>query len=133
MNKAILVIDDDVDFLKLMKHILELHGYEAELKSSAEEGLTYFAENCAEIKLVIIDVLMRGMMGPELVKRLRGLQPKIKVLFASAYALEIIDQATQSAFPLLNKPVKPTQLIEKVRELVGEGSSATLTAVAGRR
>jgi len=120
MPKTILVIDDDPDFLKLMKHILETHGYEAELVPSAQEGLGYFEENCADIKLVIIDVLMRGTMGPELVKRLRSLQPDIKVLFASAYALEIIDPATQSAFPLLNKPLKPKQVIDKLREMIGE-------------
>ena len=73
-----------------------------------------------DINLVIIDVLMRGMMGTELVNRLRGRQPEIKVLFASAYALEIIDPATQRAFPLLNKPLKPVQVIDKLREMIGE-------------
>ena len=128
MSPTILVIDDDPDFLKLMKHVLDLHGYETELKSSAEEGLAYFEANCADIKLVIIDVLMRGTMGPELVKRLRSLQPTIKVLFASAYALEIIDPATQCAFPLLNKPLKPMQVIDKLREILGENSPVSSIA-----
>jgi len=122
MSKTILVIDDDIDFLRLMKYALELHEYEAELKSSAQAGLAYFEENLATTKLVIIDVLMPGMMGPELVNRLRSLQPKIKVLFASAYALEIIDSTTQGAFPLLHKPLDPMQVIEKVREILAEDS-----------
>ena len=105
-----------------MKYALELHEYEAELKSSAQAGLAYFEENLATTKLVIIDVLMPGMMGPELVNRLRSLQPKIKVLFASAYALEIIDSTTQGAFPLLHKPLDPMQVIEKVREILAEDS-----------
>jgi two-component system cell cycle sensor histidine kinase/response regulator CckA len=122
MPQTILVIDDDADFLKLIEHTLKLHGYEVELQPSAQAGLAYFEENWAETKLVIIDVLMPGMMGPELVKRLRSLQPKIKVIFASAYALAIIDEATQCAFPLLNKPVRPAQVIEKVREMLGDDS-----------
>jgi DNA-binding NtrC family response regulator len=122
MSKPILVLDDDTDFLRLIQHTLELHGCEAELQPAAQAGLAYFEENCTEAKPAIIDVLMPGTMEPELVKRLRSRQPKIKVLFASAYALEIIDQATQRAFPLLNKPVRPPQVIEKVREMLSDES-----------
>jgi two-component system cell cycle sensor histidine kinase/response regulator CckA len=124
MPDKILVIDDDPDFRKLMKHILSGNGYDVELKPSAQTGLAYFQDNCENIKLVIIDILMPGMMGPELAKRLRSLQPTIKLLFASAYALEIMDQDTQSAFPLIRKPVGPQQVIERVREVLGEESSA---------
>jgi two-component system, cell cycle sensor histidine kinase and response regulator CckA len=131
MSKTILVIDDDVDFLRLMKHVLELQGFEAELKPSPQAGLKYFEENCAEIKLAIIDVLMPGMMGPELVKRLRTLQPEIKVLFASAYAIEIVDEATQRPFPLLHKPLKPKQAIEKIRGILAEDSQPTFMAASG--
>jgi hypothetical protein len=68
-----------------------------------------------------------------LVKRLRNLQPKIKVLFASAYALEIIDQATQCAFPLLNKPLKPIQVIEKVREILDQDAPPSSIAESTAR
>jgi len=131
MSKTILVIDDDLDFLKLMQHTLELRGYEAELKPSAQEGLTYFEENRATIQLVIIDVLMPGMMGPELVLRLRALQPQIKVVFASAYSLAIIDQATQRPFPLLHKPLRPMQVIEKVHEVLAENFQPSAIAGSG--
>jgi len=123
MSKTILVIDDDLDFLKLMQHTLELRGYEAELKPSEE--------NRATIQLVIIDVLMPGMMGPELVLRLRALQPQIKVVFASAYSLAIIDQATQRPFPLLHKPLRPMQVIEKVHEVLAENFQPSAIAGSG--
>jgi len=120
MGKNILVIDDDVDFLRLVEHTLKPYGYDPEIKASGQAGLDYFEKNCAEIKMVIVDVLMPGMMGPDLVERLRSFNPQIKILFASAYTLEILDHTTQSLFPLLNKPFKPMQVITTVREMLGE-------------
>ena len=70
--------------------------------------------------MLLTDVVMTGLSGPELAERLRRESPRIKVLFISGYAEEsgITDRIRASGFPLLQKPFSTRRLLGKLREVL---------------
>ena len=84
------------------------------------EALTVAREQGARIGLVILDVLMPGVTGPELGRRLYDLNLSAKLLFVSGFSPESIplEDAQVAADMLLQKPFSQTALLERVRQLM---------------
>jgi PAS domain S-box-containing protein len=116
-NGNVLVIEDEQVVRDVTKRMLERSGFKVEMFSGAEEVLSFLNKD-TEVDLVICDVKMPGMNGPELIKELRQIKPNLKVLFVSGHseATHGID-AAENAF--LQKPFNITKLSNKVRELIG--------------
>ncbi|MHC4848589.1 MAG: response regulator [Planctomycetota bacterium] len=116
-GKLLLVEDDDA-VRGLLVSELQSAGFEILAASTAEEA---WSKRNAEIDLLVTDVIMPGMRGPELAEKLRGERSDLKVLFVSGYQdpdrtrLPPLDART--AF--LQKPFNPAELVAKVTELMG--------------
>lgn len=111
-------MEDEAEVRQIMREALEADGYIVLVAGNGEEALELWHRYAARIDLVVSDVLMPRMTGPELVNRLSLLQPALKILFISGYA----DEKTAAAYgfrgPLLRKPFTPDVLIRKVREVL---------------
>jgi signal transduction histidine kinase len=83
---TILVVDDDPDALALAQSQLARHGHGVLVAASAEEALTVFLAN--EVHLLIVDYVMPGMDGGQLVRAIRGFDPFIQIVVQTAYATE---------------------------------------------
>jgi two-component system cell cycle sensor histidine kinase/response regulator CckA len=72
------------------------------------------------VDIVVTDVVMPNMTGPELIERLTSVQPELKVLFVSGYTDGRVVQRglVDSSTDLLMKPFTPNLLARKVRELL---------------
>ena len=83
------------------------------------QALAIYAQQPA-IDLLISDVVMPQMNGPELAERLLAQQPELKVLFMSGYSDTIItDHGSPTASaPLLQKPFTPNDIVHKVGEIL---------------
>jgi len=81
---TILVVDDDPDTLVLAQAQLARHGHRVLVASSAEEALSVFLAN--EVHLLIVDYVMPGMDGGQLVRAIRGFDPFIQIVVQTAYA-----------------------------------------------
>jgi len=85
------------------------------------EALLVVEQYGARINLLVTDVVLPRMNGPQLVERVRTSRPDIKVLFMSGYTDEAIIQhgILDSGVVFLQKPITPDGLARKVREALG--------------
>ena len=102
---TILVVDDEAGVRIMVARMLSLSGYSVVSAQSGEEALSIVREYAAPIDLVLTDVRMPEMMGPEMVVKLRELRPGIRVMYMSAYSRDVLPEGAQDTdVPFLNKP-----------------------------
>jgi two-component system cell cycle sensor histidine kinase/response regulator CckA len=81
---------------------------------NAADALAYYASHSQEIDLVLTDCVMPGMSGIELAKKLRAMNPTVKILCMSGYPKGALDE-----IEFLAKPLTPVSLLAKVGEVLG--------------
>lgn len=114
---AILVVDDDPLVRKVVSTILNENGYEIIASTGPADALAA-AQKASRIDLVVTDVVMPGMNGPELYAGIRALHPAARVLYCSGYAEKFVQRRAGPAArqEYLQKPFSEQALLEKVRE-----------------
>ncbi len=116
-SEAILVVEDSPQVRTLIHDVLEMRGYRVFEASTSREALEIAGRPGMHIDLLLTDVVMPGMNGPDLAKTLTARQPGLIVLFASGHAAEALAQYGVSGnFALLEKPFSPDTLARKVRD-----------------
>jgi PAS domain S-box-containing protein len=117
-TERILLVEDEPAVLELMRRTLESYGYTVLHASAPERALRAMEEGDARVDLLLTDVVMPGINGPELAAQLRALDPALRVLFMSGYSSDLV--AEQGLLPaevsLITKPFSPTALVARVRE-----------------
>jgi CheY-like chemotaxis protein len=117
---TILLIEDADTVRTLVTLVLTRGGYRVLSASASSDALALFDGHRDGIDLVITDVVMPGMTGPELVGRLRASRPALPVLFISGYTdVPIPVRAGDPNTAFLGKPFQPPALVTKVRDLLG--------------
>jgi DNA-binding response OmpR family regulator len=115
---TILLTDDEAAVRAPLRRILEDSGYQVVEAGGAEEALALAEGLDGPIHLLLTDVVMPGMSGEELARRLGVSRPKMKVLFMSGYSPEAI--ATHgNLLPgagFLPKPFGASDLVDRVQE-----------------
>lgn len=119
-NESILVIEDDDAVRKMAVRILKHQGYSVQEANSGGEALLIFEREQKQIDLIISDVVMPNMSGPDFIARVRIFRPGIKVLFMSGYTPDFIRQewGLGEGTPYLQKPFRPVVFAQKVREVL---------------
>ncbi len=119
-NETILLVDDEESIRDFLSEILEEQGYKVIKEPNGKKGLRKFKEISEKINLLISDITMPEMSGPELANELRKLQPDIKALFISGYINKnlIQEQSSNSNVSFLQKPFTYDSIISKVREIL---------------
>jgi signal transduction histidine kinase/CheY-like chemotaxis protein len=110
-SPTILVVDDETGIRELIRKILRRERYRVLEAGTAEEALA--AAQGQSIDLLITDVLLPGIHGPELARRMQQAAPKLKTLFISGYTGE---EQVPAGARFLAKPFTLASLLEKVRE-----------------
>ena len=117
--ETILLVDDDDLVRELGQEILELNGYSVLTAINGREALQLCAEHKGSIDLLVTDVMMPEMGGPELVERLRLLRPDLKVIFTSGYPdLSHNKMLNNTDLNFVQKPFSPRVLGRVVREIL---------------
>jgi len=88
-TERILVVDDEPQVLALVMELLRMQGYDVEGTWDPDEALRLARAHAGPLHLLLTDLVMPGMTGQELATELRALHPRMKVLFMSAYSIEI--------------------------------------------
>lgn len=117
-SETILVVEDQDLVRRLAVQVLKRQGYRVLEAARGEEALR-LAESYAEpIHLLLADVMMPGMTGPDLAARLKALRPSIGVLYMSGYTADVISSRGLLDPGLLHitKPFTPGALAAKTRE-----------------
>jgi two-component system cell cycle sensor histidine kinase/response regulator CckA len=117
-SETILVVEDEGDVRDLTCEFLKVSGYTVLGASNGLEALELLTRYSGTIHLVLSDVIMPRMGGPELAERLRVVRPDTKVLLMSGYS-EYSNgprNPTLSDIPILQKPFSRPSLVKKIRE-----------------
>ncbi len=129
MPEKILVVDDDIDSLKLIGLMLQRHGYEV---GAANTGQQAIAKAMAERpNLIILDVMMPDMNGYEVCRRLRAATETQSIPIIMFTAKTLIDDKVAGfeagADDYLTKPTHPAELASRVRAILARSAVTTST------
>jgi two-component system, cell cycle sensor histidine kinase and response regulator CckA len=131
--KTILVVDDDLSVLSVIKCMLEGGEYNVLMAHSAEIALRMAERDDLTIDLMLIDVVMPDVTGPELAERILAFRPHLRVLFMSGCTdsevvrVKILDRA----LGFLPKPFTSDSLLERVQNVLSSPAQRALGAVGG--
>jgi DNA-binding response OmpR family regulator len=106
--------------LDINRDLLERAGYTVLCALNGPEALDIFAVESSHIALVVLDVIMPGMNGKEVYERLKGVKHNVKVLFASGYTSEILNNKgiAQDSNNFISKPLNTQLFLSRVRSLI---------------
>jgi signal transduction histidine kinase/ActR/RegA family two-component response regulator len=128
-KETVLLAEDEEAVRQLAVEALERHGYRVLSAASGEDAIKLAITHDGTIDLLLSDVVMPGLKGPELAGRLRAMRPGVGVLLMSGYAADVVTPADLRDVTLLQKPFSPAVLLRAVRAaLDGAHSSASATA-----
>ena len=131
-SETILLVEDDPAMLELTRSCLEAGGYTVLHAGNGESAVRTVTGHDGVIHLLMTDVIMPGISGPELVKSLTTSRPELKLLYMSGYTAELIAQhgILDRQIALLEKPFTKDALLRKVRKVL-DGDLAR-SAIAGQ-
>ena len=112
--------EDDTAVMGLLKGLLENSGYNVITAANGEDAVKEFIKYQDKITLLLLDVIMPKKNGREVYAEITAIRPNIKTLFISGYTSDVIDWkgAYQEGINLIPKPVKPDELLAKLREIL---------------
>lgn len=129
---VVLVVDDEDVVRTLASEILRMKGYAVLEASNGAEALRLVQREPGPIDLLLTDVVMPEMQGPELAKRVIALRPHTRVIHMSGYAFDIVPTWTLAdADGFLPKPFTPETLARMVREALHRSGSPGIETIAG--
>jgi CheY-like chemotaxis protein len=119
-TETVLLVEDELALRAVARRALERYGYTVLEATDVHSALMLAAEHAGRFDVVVTDVVMPGMSGPELAKRLAESQPDVPVLFMSGYTDDAIVRhgVLEPGVAFLQKPFSPEALARKVRELL---------------
>ena len=123
-SETILLVEDDPQLRELTSSVLTQCGYKVLVAGNAEEGLAIAKFNHRDIRLLVTDVVMPHMNGPQLAEKLLRISPEIRVLYISGYTDNAIVHygVLEEGLWFLPKPFTMTALVNKVREVLDAGA-----------
>ncbi len=122
-SETVLVIDDEECVRKLSVDLLSNHGYRVLTARDGAEGIQIYTEHQGEIDLVILDFIMPGMGGDKCLEKLLRMDPDVKVIIASGFAMNraLKKVLENGAKGFINKPFSLKNLLQIIRDTLDEG------------
>jgi len=119
-SESILLVEDEDMVRQLVRSVLEMHGYTVLEAHQGGEALLICEQHQGPIHLMVTDVVMPQMSGPQLAERLAPLRPEMKVLYMSGYTDNAIVHhgILESGIAFIHKPFTSDGLARKVREVL---------------
>ena len=112
----VLLVDDEEEFVSALSERLMLRGIEAECALNGEEALARLMEK--EFEVVILDVMMPGLGGLEVLRQIKTTHPNTQVILLTGHGStrEGIEGMRLGAFDYLIKPVDIEEMLAKMKE-----------------
>jgi len=120
-NQTLLVVEDDPDVRQAVATYLPTLGYTV-LAAFPSDALHLAKQHAGAIDLLITDVVMPGISGPELAKKVRALQPGLPILYMSGHIDDAVTRhgVLESKSPFLQKPFNLSELAAAIREALAQ-------------
>jgi two-component system cell cycle sensor histidine kinase/response regulator CckA len=120
----LLIVDDDSDIVQVLKMGLLKNGFSVEAFTNPQEALQSFKSNAESYCLVLSDIRMPSISGIQLAKRVKEVNPNVKVVLMTAF--EIRDSGFSKVFPstqvdgFVEKPIGIKELTDKILSIIGD-------------
>ncbi|MFW6067667.1 MAG: response regulator [Myxococcota bacterium] len=125
MRSRILIVDDEPNQRRSLSIGLKMEGFEPVEASDGEQALALLDD--IEVDLAIVDLMMPGINGLDLARRLRFRHPEVRIVLTSAYHLSErqVERAGVGAVGFLPKPYEMGDLAAFLRDKLGAPASVT--------
>lgn len=119
-TETVLVAEDDMIVLDLVKNILRQSGYNAIGVERGDQALRCCEEEGGEVDLLLADIVMPGISGPELAKQLKVRFPALKVIYMTGHNTQVFVRhgLVGKEVPLINKPFTLEELLGEIRRVL---------------
>jgi PAS domain S-box-containing protein len=120
--ETVLVVEDEAALRQITTRVLKTAGYDVIAADGADEAIRLFEERRGKVKLLVTDIVMRGMDGLKLAELLRGKDPHLRVLYVSGYSDDAIANhgVVEAGIDLLEKPFTTDTLLTNVRRVLDQ-------------
>ena len=125
-SETVLIVEDEPAVRRMTQRMVTALGYRVLVAATPSEALRLVAEPSNRIDLLMTDVMMPGMSGLELSRRLMALEPSLKTLFMSGFTADVIAEqgVIEPGVHFLQKPFLRGTLAMKLREILAPVGSA---------
>ena len=119
-TETVLLAEDEQDVREVAREFLESAGYTVLLAPNGANAIALASEHSGPIDLLVTDMVMPGMTGQELVRRLRQQRPEFGVIYMSGYSEQAAAEATKSdpSATVLTKPFSRLAILRTAREIL---------------
>jgi CheY-like chemotaxis protein len=117
-SETVLLVEDDTSVRVVLETMMRRRGYDVLSCGSPQDALEICRQHNTPIDLLVTDMIMPVMSGPQLVEKVRELRPGIRVLYVSGYAETTSAGGFETPMDYLQKPFAPEVLAAKVREVL---------------
>jgi PAS domain S-box-containing protein len=126
-DETVLVVEDEPGVAGVVFQVLSRSGYRVLLADSGSSAIGLLRGHSSPIALLLVDVILPDIRGPQLVEVARAVHPESAVLFASGYSTEIIGRRGElpDGLDLINKPYSPDELLRRVRDAIDRNEVAS--------
>ncbi len=123
--ETILLVDDEPGVLRLCYQILNLDGYRVLQATSGEEALRLLQKNSEGLDLALLDVIMPGMNGIELAKRIQAIYPNTPIILMTGYGPHEIARVVgdNNPYRIIWKPFKADSLRRMIENVISGSAS----------
>jgi len=120
--EKLLIVDDDLSILRVLKMRLESEGYQVEAASEIEAAKDLAVRN--EYELAILDLKLPGGNGIDLMKNIHEMDPDLPVIILTAYGTieSEVEAMKEGAYIYLNKPFDYRELLFQIRNGIEKAS-----------
>jgi CheY-like chemotaxis protein len=121
---VVLLVDDGAADRATLRALLEDDGYRVSEAADGADAVRMAAEKHPGV--ILMDVKMPGLDGFAALQRIRSLDPQVKVIFISGYAIEsaVKESLREGAYTALTKPVDPAEFLALMRSIMGQEDGA---------
>ncbi|HZU37451.1 MAG TPA: response regulator, partial [Gemmataceae bacterium] len=131
-TETVLLVEDGESVRAMTRRILQSYQYNVLEAADGKQALDVAAQCTGRIHLMLTDVVMPHLSGPQLAEYLAPRRPDMKILYMSGYTDDAMvrHRVVDSGIPFLQKPFTPAALAKKVREVLNLGKRAELAEKA---
>lgn len=119
-GEVILIVDDEIEILKMTSETLVAYGYETLLAHGGEEALQLCRQHSTKIALALVDMMMPRLEGLATMRELKKLHPQLKIITTSGLAdhQKLAEASALGATGFLAKPCAPSKMIHAIASVL---------------
>jgi len=120
MTNTVLIVENEVFVLDAMEEILAIGGFKSICVRDGNRGVDTYKERSNEIDVVILDMNLPGLAGPEVYQVMQRVNPDVKVIVSSGYDEHDVIERFGEPRPIsiLKKPFNAQMLLERVHSVL---------------